>query len=83
MEEVKLCAVIRVHQAQRVRGVEPPTWAILEAELVQGEITSDTAAYAPHLHADDRTDTHHAVGQGFIRVCVPLTMVQESLPLGV
>jgi hypothetical protein len=83
MEEVKLCAVIRVHQAQRIRGVEPATWAILQAELVDGSVATDLDEFKPHLHADDRTDTHHAVGQGFIRVCVPLTMVQESLPLGV
>jgi hypothetical protein len=77
---VKLCAVIRVHKANRVKGVEPPTWVIEQAVLATD--TSHRAEFAPHLHADDRTDTHHVPPSGYIRVCVPLTMVQERLDLG-
>jgi hypothetical protein len=68
---MKLCAVIEVRKAGRVKGVEPPTWTIREAHLVSALL------HQPHTEKA----AHHSLPAGQIRVCVPLDLVQETLPL--
>lgn len=75
---MKLCAVIRPYRTKRIPGVSPAAWVIQEATL---EV--EPPEWAPHLHADGRTDTHYPLPVGVIRVCVPLTMVQETLELAI
>jgi hypothetical protein len=71
---VKLCAIIRLPHAgavTRVPKMRPTTYVIHAAEL-----------RAARLHEDGDTSSHGVLPVGDMRVCVPLTMVQESLDLG-
>jgi hypothetical protein len=69
---VRLCAILEVQDAGRMPGVKPATWVIRQATLVSS-----------YLHEDGDLSAHETkLPLGMMRVCAPITMVQETLDLG-
>lgn len=69
---LRLCVIVRVHEVKlTAKGYEP-----VRAEIPKGQEHL-------HLHEDGETRTHTELSRGQMRVCVPLTMEQGTLDLGI